>query len=134
MMLEIGKFKKVNLTTGLPYMSVTDNGMTFSKSAVIKMNKPSYVELLLNEDDKQLAIRACDKSEEGSIAFAKSAKSTNVRMNNKDFLNTLSRMMGWDLKESGYRVSGEWFEQEQIMLFDMKQANMIGEKENESDD
>ena len=41
-------FRKVNLTSGLPYVSITDNGITFSKNAVIKMGKPKNVVLLMN--------------------------------------------------------------------------------------
>lgn len=127
-------FKKVNLTTGLPYMSITDNGITFSKNAVVKMGKPNYVLLLINEADKQLAIKTCEKEEESAIQFAKSAKVINVRWNNKDFLNTLSRLMDWNLKEKGYRILGEWYDNEQAMLFELEKAILIGDKDNETDD
>jgi len=128
------KFKKVNLTAGLPYVSITDNGMTFSKNAVVKMGKPKYVVLLINEDDKMIAIQICDENEESAIQFAKNTKSINVRINNKDFLNTLSRLMNWDLKEEGYRVLGEWYESEQVMIFDLTKVTPIGEKDNENVD
>ncbi len=127
-------FKKVNLTIGLPYMSVTDNGVAFSKSAIIKMGKPEFVALLMNEETKQIAIKICDKSKDGSLQFAKNAKTASVRWNNKDFLNTLSKMMDWNLKEGGYRILGEWFNDEQAMIFDLTKANAIGDKDTESDD
>lgn len=128
------KFKKVNLTTGLPYLSITDNGVTFSKSVIVKMGKPSFVELLMNQDDKQIAIRVCKKDEEGAIPFVKNAKAVNVRWNNRDFLNTLSKMMDWDLKEEGYRVLGDWYDSEQAMLFDLTKATSIGDKDNDTDE
>lgn len=128
------KFKKISLTTGLPYMSVTGNGITFSKNAVIKMGKPSHVELLMNEEDKQIAIRVCDKSDEEAIQFVKNTKNINVRWNNKDFLNTLSKLMDWNLKEGGYRILGDWYDSENAMLFDLTKATSISDKEIESDD
>lgn len=128
------KFKKVNLTVGLPYMSITDNGVTFSKSVVVKMGRPGYVELLMNEDDKQIAIRICDKNEEDAIQFVRNAKTINVRWNNKDFLNTISKMLDWNLKDGGYRVLGDWYDSEKAMLFDLSSATPIGDKESESDD
>lgn len=124
-------FKKINLTTGLPYLSITDNGVNFSKSVIVKMGKPSFVELLMNEDEKQIAVRVCDKDEEGAIQFVKNTKTVNVRWNNKDFLNTLSRMMDWNLKEEGYRVLGDWYDSEQAMLFDLSKATSIGDKDDE---
>lgn len=124
-------FKKVNLTSGLPYVSITDNGITFSKNAVIKMGKPKNVILLMNEEKKMIAVQICDANEEGSIQFFKNTKSINVRINNKDFIYTLSRLMNWNIKEEGYRVLGDWYENEQIMIFDLTKAALLGEKEND---
>ena len=127
-------FKKVNLTSGLPYVSITDNGITFSKNAVIKMCKPKNVVLLMNEEKKMIAVQICDANEEGSIQFFKNIKSINVRINNKDFIYTLSRLMNWNIKEEGYRILGDWYENEQVMIFDLTKAALLGEKENENDD
>ena len=127
-------FKKVNLTSGLPYVSITDNGITFSKNAVIKMGKPKNVVLLMNEEKKMIAVPICDANEEGSIQFFKNIKSINVRINNKDFIYTLSRLMNWNIKEEGYRILGDWYENEQVMIFDLTKAALLGEKENENDD
>ena len=127
-------FRKVNLTSGLPYVSITDNGITFSKNAVIKMGKPKNVVLLMNEEKKMIAIQICDANEEGSIQFFKNIKSINVRINNKDFIYTLSRLMNWNIKEEGYRILGDWYENEQVMIFDLTKAALLGEKENENDD
>jgi hypothetical protein len=127
-------FRKVNLTSGLPYVSITDNGITFSKNAVIKMGKPKNVVLLMNEEKKMIAVQICDANEEGSIQFFKNIKSINVRINNKDFIYTLSRLMNWNIKEEGYRILGDWYENEQVMIFDLTKAALLGEKENENDD
>ena len=127
-------FKKVNLTSGLPYVSITDNGITFSKNAVIKMGKPKNVVLIMNEEKKMIAVQICDANEEGSIQFFKNIKSINVRINNKDFIYTLSRLMNWNIKEEGYRILGDWYENEQVMIFDLTKAALLGEKENENDD
>ena len=127
-------FKKVNLTSGLPYVSITDNGITFSKNAVIKMGKPKNVVLLMNEEKKMIAVQICDANEEGSIQFFKNIKSINVRINNKDFIYTLSRLMNWNIKEEGYSILGDWYENEQVMIFDLTKAALLGEKENENDD
>lgn len=127
-------FKKVNLTTGLPYISITINGITFSKSAVIKMGKPSHVVFLISEDEKKIAVQVCGKDDESAVQFFKNTKNMNVRMNNKDFLNSLSKLMNWNLEEEGYRILGEWYESEKAMLIDLTKANVIGEKDNENDD
>ncbi len=127
-------FKKINLTTGLPYISITNNGITFSKSSVIKMGKPSYVVFLISEEEKKIAVQICDKEEESAVQFFRNTKNMNVRINNKDFLNSLSRLMNWNLEEEGYRILGEWYDSEKAMLIDLTKATAIGEKDNESVD
>lgn len=127
-------FKIVNLTIGLPYVSFTNNGVTFSKSILIKMDQPEYVVLMMNEQQKKVAIQICEKDTPGAAKFAKDKKVLNVRWNNKDFLNTVSRLMDWNLKEDGYRVLGEWYEQEKVMIFDLSEAEKINGRNNESDD
>ena len=98
------------------------------------MGKPKNVVLLMNEEKKMIAVQICDANEEGSIQFFKNIKSINVRINNKDFIYTLSRLMNWNIKEEGYRILGDWYENEQVMIFDLTKAALLGEKENENDD
>ena len=50
----------------------------------------------------------------------------NVRWNNKDLLTTLSAMMGWDLDTTdGYRIDGKYYEDENVMIYDLRQAKPI---------
>lgn len=130
-------FKTINLTIGLPYISVTNNGVTFSKTAIVKIGSPSHVLLMMNEEEKQIAIRSIgedDKNEDATpFVRSKNSSNLNVRWNNKDFLNTLSKMMNWNLEEHGYRINGDYFSSENAMLFDFKNAYIIGDKDSESD-
>lgn len=121
-------FEKVILFTGIPYVSVTRNGITFNKPTIIKLGSPSHVELLINKREKQIAIRVCDVSDDAAAAFYKNKgkKVMNVRWNNKDLLTTLSNMMGWDLDATdGYRIDGKYYEDENVMIYDLKQAKPI---------
>ncbi len=121
-------FEKVILFAGVPYVSVTRNGITFNKPTIIKLGFPSQVELLINKQECQIAIRPCDVSNEAATAFYKNKdkKVMNVRWNNKDLLTTLSAMMGWDLDTTdGYRIDGKYYEDENVMIYDLRQAKPI---------
>jgi len=121
-------FEKVILFTGIPYVSITRNGITFNKPTIIKLGSPSYVELLINKEGKQIAIRSCDASDEAATTFYKNKdkKVMNVRWNNKDLLCTLSDMMGWDLDATdGYRIDGKYYESENAMIYNLKEAKPI---------
>ena len=124
-------FKPVSLTIGLPYVSITANGITFNKTCIVKLGKPTHVVLMTNDEEKQLAIQTCDPDDDNATPFLRSeAKSTlSVRWNNKDFLNQLSKMMGWDLNVSGYKVNGEYLSDENAMIFDLDSATILGERD-----
>jgi len=128
-------FKTINLTIGLPYISLTNNGVSFSKTAVVKLGSPSHVLLMINEEEKQIAVKVCEPDDADATPFVRNKKNStaNVRWNNKDFLNTISKMMDWNLQSDGYRVNGEYFSNERAMLFDLKLATIIGEKDEDPD-
>ncbi len=121
-------FKTINLTVGLPYISITENGLTFNKTCIMKIGRPSHVLLMLNEETKQIAIQPCDAENEDATPFLKSEKKStiSVRWNNKDLLNTLSKMMGWNLEETGYRIDGDYLNNENAMVFDLNKATLLG--------
>jgi len=124
-------FKPINLIIGLPYVSITANGITFNKPCIVKLGKPTHVMIMINDEMKQLAIQVCDSESDNATPFLrKEGKSTlSVRWNNKDFLNQLSKMMSWDLNTSGYRVNGDYLDNENAMIFDLNSATALGEKD-----
>lgn len=127
-------FKPVNLTIGVPSVSITLNGVTFSKAAIVKMGAPEYVVLMINETDKQLAIVKAEKDAENSTPFVRNKKSLNVRYNNKDFLNTLEKLMGWNLAQQGYKALGEYLGDDNALVFNLLTANPITGRETDGDE
>ncbi|MBS7298108.1 MAG: hypothetical protein KIG65_03395 [Eubacteriales bacterium] len=119
-------FKTINLAVGYPNLSITKNGVTFNKASVIKLGKPAMVKLMINEAEKQIAIQVADENDENATPFVKGEKKfLNVRWNYKDFVYSLAQMMNWDLEKDGYKVMGEYFSNEDALLFDLKKATKL---------
>lgn len=121
-------FKIYNLTTGLPTLSITQNGVSFNKTAIVKMEYPEYVVLMINYKEKRIAIQSCSKELPGATVFYKGEKRNgivSVRWNNRELLNTISKMMRWDLSKQGYRIPGDYLETENAIIFDLNQAEII---------
>ncbi len=122
-------FTSFNFEEGAPYVSVTKNGVTFNKSVIMKLNYPNYVVLLINAAEKKIALQSCDPSTPNSIVFYKgkddASKPLSVRWNAKDLLQTLSRMMEWDLEMKSYRIYGEPLPENKAMLFDLNTATVL---------
>lgn len=126
-MFDFSGFKEFDFEEGMPYVSITKNGITFNKGVVMKLGRPSRVVLLINSESKQIAIRGCDESTPRSNAFYKENDRgvVSVRWNSKDLLSTLKDMMGWNLDRESYRVEGQLLKEEDAMLFDFNNAEKL---------
>lgn len=121
-------FTAFNFNEGVPYASITSNGITFNKSVVMKLEYPEHVVLLIDEAGKRIAIQKCEATTPNAVGFYKPKKSNviSVRWNGKDLLNTLQDMMGWELgKSGGFRVDGTHLKDEDAMLFDLNTATEL---------
>lgn len=123
-------FERYNYSIGTSSITLSDNGVAFSKTAVIKMNKCEYVVLLINYSERKLAIKKCDQEEEGAIAFYNSSKKlVSVRWNNRELQKTLSNLMGWELKDGvAYKIDGTYSHEDEALIFDLNQGEKITTK------
>lgn len=120
-------FRTFDFSEGVPYVSITRNGVTFNKAVVMKLGCPAYAILLINDIDKQIAIQVSTEDNPKSVQFFKEKKSglISVRWNGKDLMNTITDMMGWNLEEKSYRADGILIKEENAMLFDFSQAKEV---------
>ena len=123
-MIDLSNFRTFDFSEGVPYVSITNNGITFNKSVIMKMKYPAYVRLLINETDKQIAVQTCDEHDDKSVQFYKEKSNgvLSVRWNAKDLINTISRICDWDLSQLSYRVNGILISEMKLMLFDLNEA------------
>ena len=123
-MIDLSNFKTFDFSEGVPYVSITNNGITFNKSVIMKMKYPAYVRLLINETDKQIAVQTCDEHDDKSVQFYKEKSNgvLSVRWTAKDLINTISRICEWDLSQLSYRVNGILISEMKLMLFDLNEA------------
>ena len=121
-------FTTFDFNEGVPYVSVTKNGVSFNKSVIMKLNYPTHVQLLINAATKQIAIKACLPIENKAHAFYNAEKKSNVlsvRWNAKDLLNTISDLTGWNYEVESYRIEGVLIPEEKAMLFDFNNAEIL---------
>lgn len=120
-------FKSFNFNEGVPYVSITNNGVTFNKSVVMKLDYPPHTLLLINEQEKKIAVMPCSESEENAAPFYKEKKSgvISVRWNGRDLLNTISALMDWNLIKDSYKVEGTLMKEIKVMVFDLNKAEKL---------
>lgn len=128
MAFSLDTFRKVNLAPGSPSISITQNGITFNKAAIVKLLEPEWVNLLIDEEEKVIAVLACNEDDEKAIRFLRKKKVISVRWNNKDFLQTVEELMDWDLSIAGYKINGIFDRNQNVLFFDLKTATYLNEK------
>lgn len=126
--MDLSAFKSFNFREGVPYLSITDNGVTFNKAVTLKMNKPEYTTFLIDRTGKRVVLKACDENTQNAVKFFNKDRNTpilSVRWNSRDLLNTLSQLMGWDLSKAGYRIPGTFYQADNLILFDLNECIVI---------
>lgn len=116
-------FKQINVVSGKPTITITKNGLTFSKNAVYKLELSEYVNLYLSEQKKVLAVQCCTEKTNMSIKFASDDKDY-VRWNNQDFLLMIDKLMDWDHTKFKYKIVGEYYSDDKLLYFDLTLAEI----------
>ena len=119
-------FKPVNVAKGPVTMTIAYSGVSFSKAAVQTLGNPGYVVLLLNEDEKKVALQVSKSDEPNAIAFYKATRQTgDVRWNYSSLKNSLSDLMRWNIQDHTYRVEGHYYTHGNILMFDLAEASQL---------
>lgn len=123
--MDLSGFAVFDFSEGIPYFSVTSNGVTFNRAVTLKLGTPAFVRLLINESTRQVALQVCDESTPKAVAFYKPKTNgvLSVRWNAQDLVATFKRLMESDLQH-GFRVNGELVENG-LMVFDMNTAKAL---------
>lgn len=124
--MDLSGFSAFDFSEGVPYFSVTLNGLTFNKAVVLKLGSPAYVRLLINEESRQVVLQVCEETTPKATTFYKPKKNgvLSVRWGSQDLVATFKRLLENDFREHGYRVDGELIE-DGLMLFDLNSAKPL---------
>lgn len=120
-------FQPLDRVAGKPTISVTSNGVGFSKQLLNRLGYAHYVQMFINKTDKQLGIRACDKNSSGAMKFIseKKEKVDSLRWNNPAFKEDIKTLVSKDLANMNFIVEGDYIEEEAALLFDFTKAHPL---------
>lgn len=123
--MDLSGFAAFDFTRGIPYFSITENGITFNKGVTTRLACPAYVRFLINKETRQVALQVCEENTPKAVQFYKPNKKDlySVRWNSQDLLTTLKKLLGSNL-EHGFRVDGRLVE-DGLMLFDLNEAKPL---------
>lgn len=117
----LDSFEIMPYVTGVPSMSVTKDGVNFNKTVVEKLGSPAYVRVLVDKAARKLAIMPCEEQAQGARPFLRNGRSSRagVRWNNTDLKDSIQSLAGWNLEEQGCKVTGEYYPDDNTMIFNL---------------
>ena len=115
-------FELYSMTTGSASISISENGVGFSKSTVVRLGKSPFARVFIDRKTNRIAIQASKDNDNGAVPFFNNQKSGAVRWNNKELLKTLAQMMNCDFTKKVYKIDGDYLPNEQAMVFDLNTA------------
>ncbi len=120
-------FKPMERISGRAMMTVTKNGVSFSKQAVAKLSYPHYVQIFINKKGRLLGVKACEENDSNSIKFVNSSKDKvdYVRWNNSDFTSEINSLVSKEIAEKGYKIEAEYLVEENALLFNFDKLQII---------
>lgn len=98
------------------------------RKALNSINNPSFVEFLLSGDQKTFAVRSCEKKSLRSfrVRVNINSKTDKVEFYSLPLCNVLARLNNWD-ENGSYRVLGQAYPGQDVMIFDFTDAEAINE-------
>ena len=114
------------------FISITAYGLTFSKGAVEALDYPQYVHVLFDKNTTSMAIKSCEKDRQARV-FVKNRNANRasfVRWNDKKLINFITQLGNLELASKGVRIQGDYFDDENVLIFNLKDYSFINYKNN----
>lgn len=117
-------FEVINVTKGVPTLTLSKNGLAFNKYAIEKMHKTRYAIPLIDKSRGRFAIVESDTGDGSSLDFLKDSKklSDGVRWNNRELKNIIGDLMKCDIDNYFLKIEGHYSDADRALIFNLHEA------------
>lgn len=123
-MTDLKGYVAFDFNKGVPYASITPNGITFNRGCTVRLNYTEYAQLFIDYGAKKIALVACEQGDKYAERYFKERANgvLSVRWNHNDLLSTIAQITGWKLKDEAYRAFGTFEPKQEAIIFDLNKA------------
>ncbi len=111
-------------------MTITDKYFKFNGDTAKELGTPKYIQILVNSNEKKVAVAACDENAEGAVAIScennEEGRRYVINFQHKAAHTTIRNLMGWEDKQSR-RMAGISIPEGKAIVYDLQQAKLIGQ-------
>lgn len=120
--MDLSNFKAFQLIQGEITTTFSSNGLYFSQAAVMRLDQARYVRLMINYDEKVLAIVKTTSDDLDATIFYRGGKSKTVRWNTSNLKDEIVGLTNWDISKYNYKITGNFDRQNQALIFKLQNA------------
>lgn len=114
-----------------PQMTIRTDSITFNNACIEGFEDTVYIQALVNQDQKRLVIRRCEKDDRDSLRWCiqKNDKRKSRKITGRQFSSMIYKMMSWDVlcryKILGHRID---YQGETLYVFELDDAEIFRER------
>src|SRR5699024_2135442 len=110
-------------------ITLSKSGLSFSQTAINSLGRPEFVKLMVDKDDKLIAVQVVGQDDEDATPFFKKGrKNLVVRWNYVTLTTLLEELMGWDVSTQTYKIRGQTISKDDALLFDLNKADLVNRR------
>jgi hypothetical protein len=120
---------------GMPMVSIADYGITFSKSAVKILDRPEYVALGFDKENKRVVVKEVGEDFKNKIPFIDKERNGYVRINNRDFVRFVMKYLPEvNFTSKATRFLTYYDDEEDILVIEMTRPLDVEEQNDNKED
>lgn len=123
---------EVPRTFSIAEVRVLKNKISFNISAASELGYPAFVRVFISRDKTQLALQPCDKLTPNAMKFftaeeGAKKKLRTIGVGNRALAALIKAGVGWEMAQP-ICAPGIRFDDENVIIFDLKQSYLQGQK------
>jgi hypothetical protein len=104
-------------------LNLLDNSILLNEGVLNALDWPRQVQLLINNDEKMLVLRACTVEDRQAVVVPDEHVAP-FEISERTLFRKIKRLLGWD-DENPRMCYGEYLPAHQAIRFDLKQAQTV---------
>ena len=108
-------------------ISLKEHTLHIHKSAIAILNRPKYIQLLINKKTNILFLKGCEVKEKNTFAVPKKLflhSRNHYEMQNRTFTDAIQLQLCWE-PGGVYRLTGELLPDLQVIAFDLNKCQRL---------
>ncbi len=119
---EVISYQPSAFKTYEPSVTICDRKMIFGSVCFVRLGKPEYVRLMFDPKGKRIAVQGSNKKTKDSIYLNPERKCKQFGIYGQGYVPEICKLMPNWKSELRYNIIGEYYEDENVLVFDMNKA------------